>query len=163
MKHLVGLARRLKWRKMVFVTDTLGQQVAHLFLLAIPVACISWTFTHEELFREVHETCVKRSRECRSVCQRKFFFALTCEYCLSHYVTAAVLAITNYRLIYFSYQGYVIAGFSLVWIANCYMALFGRLRLDIKSQRLEIAQEEKRLQPQPVHSAKRNEVVVKRP
>ena len=38
----------------------------------------------------------------------------------------------------------VSAGFSLVWIANFYMAIFGRLRLEIKSQKLEIAQGEAR-------------------
>ncbi len=141
---------------MAFLIDTLGRQVGLLFLLAIPIACISWTFTHEELFREVHESCVKRSHDCRTLYQRKFFFALTCEYCLSHYVTAALLAITKYTLIYTSWRGYVIAGFSLVWIANFYMAIFGRLRLDIKSQRLEIAQEERSLQPQPLPSVKRS-------
>ena len=75
--------------------------------------------------------------------KRKFFYALTCEYCLSHYVTAAVLVATRYRLLFDSWRGYLIAGFSLVWVANFYMAIFGRLRLEIKSQKLEIAQEEK--------------------
>jgi hypothetical protein len=51
---------------------------------------------------------------------------------------------TKYRLLFDSWQGYLVAGFSLVWIANMYMALFGRLRLEIKSQRLEIQQEERR-------------------
>jgi hypothetical protein len=41
-----------------------------------------------------------------------------------------------------SWQGYVIAGFSLVWVANFYMAIFGRLRLEIKSQRLEIEEKQ---------------------
>ena len=27
-------------------------QIIHLFLIAIPVACIAWTVTHEEIFRE---------------------------------------------------------------------------------------------------------------
>jgi hypothetical protein len=33
----------------------------------------------------------------------------------------------------------VIAGFSLVWIANIYMSFFGRLRLDIREERIQIA------------------------
>lgn len=37
------------------------------------------------------------------------------------------------------WRGNVLAGFSLVWIANVYMSLFGRLRLDIKHERDEIA------------------------
>jgi len=125
-------------------TQPLAGQILTLFVLAIPVACISWTITHEEIFKEVHEFCVERSRRCRRLYLRKFFFALTCEYCLSHYVTALLLAITRYQLLFDSWRGYLIAGFSLVWIANFYMAIFGRLRLEIKSQKLEIAQGEAR-------------------
>ena len=125
-------------------TQPLASQILILFVLAIPVACISWTITHEEIFKEAHEFCVERSRSCRRLYQRKFFFALTCEYCLSHYVTALLLAITRYQLLFDSWRGYAIAGFSLVWIANFYMAIFGRLRLEIKSQKLEIAQGEAR-------------------
>ena len=33
----------------------------------------------------------------------------------------------------------LIAGFSLVWLANVYMSFFGRLRLEIREDRLEIA------------------------
>jgi hypothetical protein len=113
--------------------------------LAIPVACASWTITHEETVREAREFCLDRSRECKKLYQRKFFYALTCEYCLSHYVTAALLLATRYHLLFDSWLGYVIAGFSLVWIANFYMAIFGRLRLELKSQRLEIAQEEEEI------------------
>ncbi len=123
-------------------TQPLAGQILTLFVLAIPVACISWTLTHEEIFKEVHEFCVERSRRCRRLYLRKFFFALTCEYCLSHYVTAVLLAVTGYQLLFDSWRGYLIAGFSLVWIANFYMAIFGRLRLEIKTQKLEIAQGE---------------------
>ena len=126
--------------------EPLGTQVLILFLLAIPVACTSWTITHEELFREFHEFCLDRSRRCNRLYQRKFFFAITCEYCLSHYAAVVLLIITRYRLVFDSWRGYLIAGFSLVWIANFYMAIFGRLRLELKSQRLEIAEEERRVE-----------------
>jgi hypothetical protein len=124
--------------------QSLGSQVLSLFVLAIPIACISWTITHEEIFREAREFCQDRSQHCKALYQRKFFYMFTCEYCFSHYVTAALLFATRYRLLFDSWQGYLIAGFSLVWVANFYMAIFGRLRLEIKSQRLEIAQEEER-------------------
>ncbi|HVV45575.1 MAG TPA: hypothetical protein VHC72_10225 [Bryobacteraceae bacterium] len=126
-------------------TQTLGLQVVVLFLLAVPVACISWTITHEEIFREPREFCVDRSRRCRNLLQRKFFYALTCEFCLSHYVAAAWLAITRFQLLFDSWRGYLIAWFSLVWIANIYMAIFGRLRLEIQSQRLDIEEEKRQL------------------
>ena len=83
-----------------------------------------------------------RSQSCKRLYQRKFFYVLTCEYCLSHYVAAALLIITRYRLVFDSWRGYLMAGLSLVWIANFYMAIFGRLRLELKSQKLEIAQAE---------------------
>jgi len=41
------------------------------------------------------------------------------------------------------WRGYVIAGFSTVWVANLYMSLFGRLRLAITSERQDIEVVEK--------------------
>lgn len=117
---------------------TLGMQVALLFVLAIPIACISWTVTHEEVFREPRDYCVRRSRRDARIASRKFFYLFTCEYCFSHYVTIGVLLMTGYQLVYPDWRGYVLGGFALVWIANVYMSLFGRLRLDIKEERLEI-------------------------
>jgi hypothetical protein len=63
---------------------------------------------------------------------------VTCEFCFSHYVTAAFFIITRYKLLYPGWRGYLIAEFSLVWIANLYMSIFGRLRLEIKLERVEI-------------------------
>ncbi|MFL6216479.1 MAG: hypothetical protein ACJ74J_21530 [Blastocatellia bacterium] len=120
----------------------LGLQIAWLFILAVPIACIAWTVTHEEVFREPREYCVKRSERCRRLIERKFFYLFTCEYCFSHYVTAFFLIITRYTLLYEDWRGYLIGGFALVWIANQYMSLYGRLRLDIKRERVEIKQVE---------------------
>ena len=117
----------------------LGDQVLLLFLFAIPVACVSWTVTHEDVFRELRDWLTARSQTSRTIVSRKFFYLFTCEYCFSHYVTIAALIMTRFTLIYSDWRGYVIAGFSLVWIANLYMGLFGRLRLDIKHERTEIA------------------------
>lgn len=117
---------------------TLGIQIVHLFLLALPIACISWTVTHEEVFREPREWCKGRSERAPSLATRKFFYLFTCEYCFSHYVTIGILALTGYRLLIPDWRGYILAGFSLVWIANFYMSLFGRLRLDIRHERLQI-------------------------
>jgi hypothetical protein len=113
-------------------------QIAALFILAIPIASIAWTITHEEVFREPRDWCVSRSKGCRTLIARKFFYLFTCEYCFSHYVTALFLFATRYTLLFNDWRGYVVAGFSLVWVANVYMSLFGRLRLDIKEERVEI-------------------------
>lgn len=113
-------------------------QVIYLFILAIPVACISWTVTHEELFKEPRKFCELNSRKNKLFVLRKFFYMLTCEYCFSHYVTIVVLVITKFYLLYADWRGYVIAGFSIVWIANLYMSLFYLLRQGIKKEKVTI-------------------------
>jgi hypothetical protein len=115
-----------------------GHQYALLFVLAIPIACVAWTVTHEEVFREPREYCVQRSENGRTLLERKFFYLFTCEYCFSHYVTILLLFITRYTLVFDDWRGYLLAFFSLVWIANVYMSLFGRVRLGIKHERVEI-------------------------
>lgn len=124
---------------------SLNLQIVYLFLLAIPIACIAWTVTHEEVFREPREYCVQKSKDCKSLFQRKFFYLFTCEYCFSHYVTALFLIITRFHLIFDDWRGYLIGGFSLVWIANVYMSGFGRLRIDIKKERLDANLKEEEL------------------
>ena len=122
------------------------QQMLWLFVLAAPIACVAWTVTHEEVFAELHDYCVKKSRSSRTLAARKFFYLFTCEYCFSHYVAAAVVWMTGYRLLVPGWRGAVLGWFTLVWIANVYMSLFGRLRLDIKRERVEIKAEEKEVE-----------------
>lgn len=110
-----------------------------LLLHAIPVACIAWTVTHEEVFRELKEWCIKRSKTCKSVFERKFFYLFTCEYCFSHWVTIGLLLLTNFKLVYDDWLGYGMAFFSVVWVANIYMNLYQRVRVE---NRLDRAQAE---------------------
>ena len=120
----------------------LGLQTIELLLIAIPIASISWTITHEEVFREPREFCVRCSRHSPHLIQRKFFYLFTCEYCFSHWVSLLFLLITGFKLIYADWRGYLLGLFALVWIANQYMSIFDRLRLDIKRERVEIKSEE---------------------
>jgi hypothetical protein len=120
----------------------LSSQAAWLFLLSIPVACISWTVTHEEVFREPREFCLRRCESGRSLLERKFFYLFTCEYCFSHYVTIVILFISRFHLLFDDWRGYILAAFSLVWIANIYMSLFGRLRINIKKEKLVVKEKE---------------------
>ncbi len=115
----------------------LSTQLIYLFVLAVPIACVAWTVTHEEIFREPREYFVRRSRNGRGWLQSRFFYVFTCEYCFSHYVTAAMLLMTQYKLLFPDWRGYVLAFFALIWIANQYMSVYNRLRLDIKTERLE--------------------------
>lgn len=124
----------------------IGHQVLLLFLFAIPVACVSWTVTHEALFSELRDWLTARSQASRNILSRKFYYVFSCEYCFSHYVTIGTLLLTRYTLVFEDWRGYLIAGFSIVWIANFYMSLFGRLRLAITSERQDIAVVEKMVQ-----------------
>ena len=94
--------------------------------------------------------CVRRSRESRSPYVRKFFYLFTCEYCFSHYVSAAAVFFSGFRLLVDGWVGALIAWFTLVWTANLYMSLFARLRLDIKRERVEINVEEQKAGIRPV-------------
>ena len=123
----------------------LMHQAAVLLLLAIPIACMSWTVTHEEVFREPREFCKEKS-QAGSLPRRKFFYLFTCEYCFSHYVTATVLFFTHFQLLYSGWRGYVLAEFALVYTANMYMSLYNRLRLDIKHENVAIAVEQKQVE-----------------
>ena len=114
-------------------------QIIWLFFLAMPIACIAWTVTHEEVFKEPRAFCANKCMQCKTLIARKFFYLFTCEYCFSHYVTILFLFLTGYKLLMNDWRGYVIAGFSLVWIANIYMSLFGFLRQDIKKEQTEIS------------------------
>lgn len=115
----------------------LNTQIIWLFILAIPVACIAWTVTHEEIFSELREYCKNQSKTGKSLVKRKFFYLFTCEYCFSFYVTALILIITKYQLLFNDWRGYFVAEFSLMWVANVYMSLFLFIRTDIKKEKVD--------------------------
>ena len=122
-----------------------SEQFCWLVLLSLPIACIAWTVTHEEVFREPREWCQGRCERGKTLFERKFFYLFTCEYCFSHYVALAFILLTHFHLLMTGWRGLLIAGFSLVWIANFYMSIFGLLRTDLKKEKTEIKKlEEKR-------------------
>jgi hypothetical protein len=115
----------------------INNQITALFILAVPIACIAWTVTHEEIFSEIKNYCTKCSEESRNLLKRKFFYLFTCEYCFSHYVTALMLIITKYHLLYADWKGYLVGFFSLVWVANIYMSIYARIRVNLKKEKIE--------------------------
>jgi hypothetical protein len=122
---------------------SIGLQFGWLLILSIPVACVAWTITHEEVFREPRDYCQEQSKNARTLSRRKFFYLFTCEYCFSHYVAAAFLVLTRFKLLYDDWRGYLIALFALVWLANLYMSIYNHLRLDIKHEQVEIHAKQK--------------------
>jgi len=124
----------------------MGEQLFGLFVIAVPIACIVRTVIFEEAFREPREWCQRKSKTCDRLLRRKFYYLFTCEYCFSHYVTLFFLIFTGYKLLLDDWRGYVIAFFSLVLVANFYLNLYARLRLEIQKGRVEIKSIEKHVE-----------------
>lgn len=116
----------------------LSYQVVWLFVLALPVASVAWTVTHEEIFREPRNYCASKSETASSLFCRKFFYLFTCEYCFSHWVAGLFLIITRYKLLYNDWRGYMVALFALVYVSNFYIGLFGHVKLEVRKNRAEI-------------------------
>ncbi len=53
---------------------------------------------------------------------------------------------TRFKLLFGDWRGYVLSFFALVWVANQYMSIYNRLRLDIKHEQVEIKSEEQTVQ-----------------
>ena len=116
---------------------SMWEQLFWLLILAIPIAAIARTVVFEELFREPREWCEHKSKACANFFTRKFFYLFTCEYCFSHYVTIFFLLLTRFKLLIDDWRGYVISFFSLVLVANAYLNLYSRLRVDITQAKVE--------------------------
>jgi hypothetical protein len=127
---------------------TVGTQLFWLFTLAIPVACVVRTVVYEEVFSEVREYCKSKSKNCNHLFHRKFFYLFTCEYCFSHWVSLFAILFTGFRLLIDDWRGYVIALFSLVLIANFYLNLYARLRLEIQQAKVETRKMEQEVRAQ---------------
>jgi hypothetical protein len=129
-------------------TNTIGGQIFWLLILAIPIATVARTVVFEEIFREPREWCVHMSKNCDSLLKRKFFYLFTCEYCFSHYVTIFFLFVTRFKLLIDDWRGYVLAFFALVLVANAYLNLYSRLRVDIQQAKVETKKVEKEVEQQ---------------
>lgn len=118
-------------------------QVFWLLIMSLAVASAAWTVTQEEIFEEPREYLKRKSETAKNIFVAKFFYVFTCEYCFSHYVAAVAIGLTGFRLLVTGWVGAIVAWLAVVWVANVYMSLFVRLRLDIKRERVEISAEER--------------------
>jgi hypothetical protein len=123
-------------------------QLLWLGILALVVACVAWTVTHEEILREPRDWCARRAQSDRRFLVRKTFYVVTCEYCFSHWVALAVVALMRFRMLAGGWRGYVVAFFAVTAVANLYLSAFGRLRQEVRSERLQAAQREQELERQ---------------
>ena len=124
----------------------IGEQIFSLVILSAVVASIAWTVTQEEIFREFREFCEERSKTCRELPKRKFFYVFTCEYCFSHWVTILILIFTGFRLLIDDWRGYVLAFFVIPWLANQLMSVYRSLRVGIKHENLRAEEVKDRLE-----------------
>lgn len=113
---------------------SISEQIFWLILISLAVASVSWTLTQEEIFREAREFFADRSKSARTILEQKFYYMLTCEYCLSHWVTIFFLLLTGFWLLIDDFRGYLIAFFVTPWVANQFMSLYRRLRVGIKHE-----------------------------
>ena len=120
-------------------------QLFWLAILSIPIACVAWTVTHEEIFREPRDFCARKSEACAKLLQRKFFYLFTCEYCFSHYVTLFFVLITGFKLLLDDWRGYFVAFFALVFVANVYMNFYSRVRVEIHMAKTEVKKKEQEI------------------
>jgi len=112
------------------------EQIYWIVILSFVVASISWTITQEKIFEEPREYARRKSESASNLLIRKFCYVWTCEYCFSHWVTLFVLMVTRFHLMFDDWRGYLLAFFLLPWIANQWMSLYRRLRVDIKHENL---------------------------
>ena len=121
-------------------------QIYWLFILSIIVASIAWTVTQEEIFSEWRDFCNGRRENCETTLKQKFYYVFTCEYCFSHWVTLIFLIFTGFQLLIYDWRGYILAFFAIPWIANQWMSLYRRLRLDIKHEDAVAEEAQKRVE-----------------
>ena len=111
-------------------------EIFALIILSLVVASISWTVTQEEIFAEWRKFCENQSESGKNILIRKLFYVFTCEYCFSHWVTLGILILSGFRLLMEDWRGYVLAFFALPWIANQWMSIYRRMRVEIKHENL---------------------------
>jgi hypothetical protein len=110
------------------------RHVLLLLIFAVPIAWAAWTVTHEDVFREFKQFCTDRSKTCAWIGQRKFFYLFTCEYCFSHWCTLFFQLFFHFKMVFDDWRGYLVSVPALVWVANIYMNLYHRTRVDIRKQ-----------------------------
>ncbi len=112
-------------------------QLLFAALLALPVACVSWTVSNEEVFRDLRDWLDKVSQRSRNLLIKKACYLPTCHYCLSHWITAMFLLLTGFTFLLNDWRGYILSEFAVVMIANVYLTLYSLLRVSLRRCRAQ--------------------------
>jgi hypothetical protein len=121
------------------------------WFLAVPVAVIVRAITTEEIFRQPREFCASRNRHygglydqrdqaslgarARYLLLSKLCYVPTCDFCLSFWVSLAIVWIAGYSLYFDDWRGFALALFVVMGIANVYLSAFSHLRVDLRKER----------------------------
>jgi hypothetical protein len=109
-------------------------QFCQVLLLAVPMACLVWTFTQEEIFKEFRETLKMYQREhVDSWWRKKLAYVPTCPFCLSHYVAGLFVALFQFKMLTDDWRGYAVSLLSLVMVANVYLTAYNLLRAALRA------------------------------
>ena len=133
------------------------EDLIKVILHALPVACVAWTLTHEEIFRDLWESCgefakehkekldyLRRNRKTAVYSRRKALkhwlghkvcFLFTCEFCVSVWVTILLLLVSDFRVQYNGLLGFLVTGFGVVMAANLMMTRYQLWRVEIRKDR----------------------------
>jgi hypothetical protein len=123
----------------------LGSQIGYACVLAIPVACVAWTVTQEEILREFREWLKAfQQRHSKSLWRQKLAYMPTCSYCFSHYVAALFVGLLGFKMLVDDWRGYLVSGLTVVLMANVYLSLYCMLRAALRALRAKADEAEAR-------------------
>lgn len=130
-------------------------QLIAVVLHSLPVACVAWTMTHEEVFRDWWELAGSKADAAKSKWEEtrslgwwachKFCYLFTCEYCFSHWVALGLMLLTGFRILYDGFTGHLLAFFAVVWTANLFMGIHQKFRVQIRKDRADAKAKENSL------------------
>ncbi len=117
-----------------------------LFPYAAVVAVLVRTLTTEAIFQEPRDWLERYAADPgHPLLWRKLSYMPTCDFCASFWVSLALVAgLFQYRLVFEDWRGYVVSVFTVMALANVYMAAFSLLRLDLRRDRALADRLEKR-------------------
>lgn len=105
-----------------------------LFAIAMPVACLAWIVTKEEICREIRQAAafIKARRPCWI--SAKLDYLVGCYFCTSVWISAGLLALVpSVRLPGAGWVAYGLTVFAAVFVANVYLSLFNLLRILLRA------------------------------
>jgi hypothetical protein len=107
-----------------------------ILMLAIPVACCSWTIAETEVFRSVRESIARwagwnKGTDAKGW-KQKVAYLPSCYYCTSHYVALAFLALHPFTTLTPDVRGYAVSWFSIVGVSAVYLTTYNGMRVALR-------------------------------